>query len=326
MTKLTDLKQLWLKENSTSFTSKELAEKLEVSVSLICQFCSKNKIKYLSEDRERFYTEEEQNILFNNTKTLTIKELSVLLNNRRTGNSIRNFCNKHELDFIDGHTNLLVNHNFLDEINIPEKAYFLGWFHTDGHLDVNKNRIEFGLTDKSVLELFNKILGCDQKIRLAKKVSETHKSLYKWSVSSPRLSTKLQELGYTNTKTFTANYPVIPEELEWHFLRGCLDGDGSLYINKQIGHKPLLTMNLVGTKNLLENCKLKFGFSNKIIKVKNVFCHSISGKFAVEILTKVYANSQGLRLTRKYDIFINYLKSRDSLTPELELSFNSLIN
>lgn len=311
----------WLLENSKNFTRKELAAKFDCSEHAISTKCGLLGIKFKKSDY--FWSEEEISILTENSQTCTLKELTKLFQGSKSETAIELYCNKHNIQYIDGRVHRTLNHNFLDKIDTPEKAYFLGWFVTDGHLDTKANRICFCLADKEPLEMFNKIFSIEQNIREYEATRHNRKNLFHWCVSSESLSAALQRMGYTNNKTFTVKYPDIPDELLYHFCRGCIDGDGCIHIQKENGKLGTLRVNLVGTEHLLSTIKYKINATTKICKRQNIFSWSFSGKFATNVLHKVYANSQGLRLTRKYDIFIDYLKSSNLLTPELELSFNS---
>lgn len=311
----------WLLENSHKFTRAELAERFECTEKSVGVKCNLLKIDFKSS--EYFWSENDTALLTENVETCTLKELVELFNGTKTETAIELYCNRHKLKFIDGRIHSILNHNFLDNIDTPEKAYFLGWFHTDGHLDINQNQICFLLADREPLELFNQIFSIEQNISEYEAKITNRKNLFKWCLGSQKLSEALQTLGYESNKTFSAKYPKIPDELLYHFYRGCIDGDGCIHIQKDNRGSETIRVNLVGTESLLSTIKHKINATTEVRKNDNIFSWSINGKFAVEVLTKVYANSQGLRLTRKYDIFINYLKSRNLLTPELELSFNS---
>ena len=49
-------------------------------------------------------------------------------------------------------------------------------------------------------------------------------------------------------KTSNLSYPKINQELDRHFIRGFMDGDGSFYYKRDV-----LVFSLVGTKSILES-------------------------------------------------------------------------
>ena len=211
--------------------------------------------------------------------------------------------------------------SFLQEIDSPEKAWWLGWFHADGHLDIKHSHIRFQLIDKEPLEIFNSIFSYNVPIYKREVKLPNRNDTFSWVICSPSISRDLQRFGYDNHKTFTANFPPIKEKLYFHFIRGLIEGDGHLRV--RICPHLKFEVSVCGNVQTLSIIKDFLGLKTKIYQKRNVCVLTANCSNAVRILHKVYANSQGLRLTRKYDIFINYLKSRDLLTPELELSFNS---
>ena len=76
------------------------------------------------------------------------------------------------------------NRHIFDEINSPEKAYWLGFIVADGYLNDDKNmlRIKLGNKDKSHLEKFIKFLEGD----LSMLKSEIHNTTgnTQWYVST----------------------------------------------------------------------------------------------------------------------------------------------
>ena len=61
----------------------------------------------------------------------------------------------------------------------------------------------------------------------------------------------LQTLGLTENKSLTVKFPEIPFELVRHFIRGCWDGDGSLYWEGDDRRKPCASY-VSGSKEFIE--------------------------------------------------------------------------
>lgn len=295
----------WLVENSINFTRKELAEKFNCSEVTISGICSKLNIEFKLSDY--FWSEEEKQLILDNIETHTLKELTELFQNSKTEIAIELYCNRNSIKYIDGRIHRTLDHNFLDLIDTPEKAYFLGWFHSDGYLDKKFNRICFGLTDLEPLEIFNKIFSIEQNIREYKTSKPNHKNQFHWCLGSEKLSNAIQELGYNDNKTLEAKFPKIPENLYYHFIRGFIDGDGCIHIQKK---DKTLRVIFVGTESTLQSIKEIFKFDTNVCKTKdNVWSLRVNSIKAYRFLEKVYENSEGLRLTRKYQIWQNYLNS-----------------
>lgn len=91
--------------------------------------------------------------------------------------------------------------------------------------------------DKLHLEKFKKAINYTGEVK-----SYTKKSGYKDStecsviiISSNKLAEDLIKDGCIEHKTKILVYPdknIVPKELERHFIRGLIDGDGALSINK----------------------------------------------------------------------------------------------
>ena len=83
------------------------------------------------------------------------------------------------------------NEHYFDNIDCQEKAYWLGFFATDGYNHKNKGCIEFRLhkQDMEILEKFKSCLDANNPIRLYK---ETYCNL---SLYSKHLCKKLAEYG-----------------------------------------------------------------------------------------------------------------------------------
>ena len=78
-------------------------------------------------------------------------------------------------------------------------------------------------------------MDCDAKLYFRKeRVYGKIKAgaLYQFSISNEKLYDDVVNLGLTPNKSLTMQFPNIPNEFVRHFIRGCWDGDGSVYIDK----------------------------------------------------------------------------------------------
>ena len=116
------------------------------------------------------------------------------------------------------------NDHFFDYIDSELKAYLLGFIFADGcnykELELD---IELRKDDVEILQLIKKALSVKTEIRERK--TKNTKTL---KVFSKYLGQRLSALGLTPRKTFTLCYPDIPKELNRHFIRGYLDGNGTV--------------------------------------------------------------------------------------------------
>ena len=149
------------------------------------------------------------------------------------------------------------NEHYLDCIDSEDKAYFLGLLWSDGCNCVNKNYVILSLqdTDKAMLERLNAITENERplhKNELSKKNSNYHDQyIAVWG--SKYFSTILDNLGMSQNKTLTAEYPsCLNEDLHRHFCRGYLDGDGCISLLYQ---GKFANVSTVGTSMLLNSMK-----------------------------------------------------------------------
>jgi predicted DNA-binding protein YlxM (UPF0122 family) len=140
-----------------------------------------------------------------------------------------------------------VNENFFSSWS-PPMAYVLGVICTDGNLDPGRIREPWRAKSSSTIprisvaqkepELLEKVLhlmDCDAKLYFRKeKIYGQIKSgaLYQFSITNEKIYDDIVKLGITPNKSLTMQFPDMPKEYFRHFIRGCWDGDGTVYIEK----------------------------------------------------------------------------------------------
>lgn len=195
---------------------------------------------------------------------------------------------------------LSVNYNFFSEWT-QESAYVFGFIAADGYVECgNRNflQIELQYKDCCILEQIK------QTMQYEGSIAYPTKGTVKLYISNRKLVEDIIALGMpANNKTFTMKYPEsLPDNMLPHFLRGLLDGDGSV-----VKHNNKARVVFLGTEALLRAIKSKIRISNKIIhkgnKDRGVEQLSISGKKAVAILNWIYDDAT-IYLERKYSKFI----------------------
>lgn len=102
----------------------------------------------------------------------------------------------------------------------------------------------------------------------------------------------------------------INSEYISHFIRGFFDGNGSIYFDKR---NKSYGIEFMSTKPVLEWIELYFNIHKKLINRntnKTVWRLTVKGNKQVRpLLDKMYFNSiPELRLSRKYDLYLKYLK------------------
>lgn len=131
-----------------------------------------------------------------------------------------------------------VNANYFQNIDCPEKAYWLGFLWADGNIQKtsprssgpNRLRIAQKWSEKHHLEKFKTAICADYPI---KPISHPgNHTVAQLDINCRPICSDLQKLGY-DVKTKRIHVPNIRPELISHFIRGYFDGDGSLSLYTQ---------------------------------------------------------------------------------------------
>lgn len=129
----------------------------------------------------------------------------------------------------------VTNEDFFENIDTELKAYMLGFFAADGHIEKRKDydsytlRIGVSIKDAHVLKLFIKHLS-DNKTA----IRVNSDNIASIAITSKKIGKDLLELGFDHNKTKTWKcLPKINKEMMNHFIRGFFDGDGSISVDRR---------------------------------------------------------------------------------------------
>jgi hypothetical protein len=108
-----------------------------------------------------------------------------------------------------------------------ESAYTIGFFAADGWVDKRgpeSIRINFGQKDPDILYSIRDAIGVGE-------VYPKKKGMHEYYIQSVRAYDRLCDIFGHDVcrKSHTLQWPDIPDEYVRHFLRGAVDGDGSLF-------------------------------------------------------------------------------------------------
>lgn len=113
----------------------------------------------------------------------------------------------------------------------PEMAYVLGYWWADGCMRIKVNTtahlIEIASNDLDNLYGMAAAIGTNYYLRRVSPKSNT----FVISFCSKEMYRDLEAIGGTPAKSRTIGFPVVPSELLAHFVRGVVDGDGTLSWN-----------------------------------------------------------------------------------------------
>lgn len=200
-----------------------------------------------------------------------------------------------------------VDDNYFNVINSEEKAYWLGFIYADGFVNTLEDRIGISLNvkDKNHLEKFKTCINSESPINdYEEKSGYAVGSMYsRILITSKQLKQDLIRLGVVENKTNILNFPTysqVPKKLISHFIRGYMDGDGSI----TNGNNSYL-IKFTGTKEVIEgiqrelntNVALEERFPERNV---NNYSITIGGNIQVKrILEYIYKDST-IFLDRKY--------------------------
>jgi hypothetical protein len=107
-------------------------------------------------------------------------------------------------------------------------AYAIGLLATDGNLSKNGRHITFVSKDREQIDNFLQSLKIE--VHVGKSVSGYRgKSAFRVQFSDVNFYQFLNSIGLFKAKSKTIGEIKIPKELFFDFLRGCFDGDGTIY-------------------------------------------------------------------------------------------------
>jgi len=191
-----------------------------------------------------------------------------------------------------------LNHYVFDEIT-KESAYALGLIVTDGSVDRSGYKINYHSKDDELIQIMRRIFnlsGSSYK-------GSTGESL---SFNSTYMVKSIAKHGVFPNKTFTVKMPLLEDKYYSHFFRGVLDGDGYIGFSKGSLSIQIASASKDFVDDMIEYITKKLNIKTTISFKRNCYVIYFGGKkAAIPFCQYVYQNSQGLRLSRKYDRFIN---------------------
>jgi hypothetical protein len=185
-------------------------------------------------------------------------------------------------------------------------AYIVGLITTDGSLSKDGRHIVFVYKDIDQLDTFKDILHLKVKIGTRSSSYKPNKEYYHVQFSNIKLYKFLLKIGLTPNKTKTIGALQIPDQFFADFLRGHIDGDGSIssyYDPRWKNSFMVYTTFLSASKKHLE------WIQRRISNLYRINCHVVEGQrcFRIRIAKKdslrlwrqIYSNPHAPCLKRK---------------------------
>ena len=214
--------------------------------------------------------------------------------------------------------NWTINENFFKSWT-PQMAYVLGFIFADGSLSEGKRRHPRSKTTSrcpactitqdspEILGKIKALMSCNK--RLYKRKNWPKGYLYVLQVDNEEIYEDLLKLGLTPAKSKIVKFPEIPPEYIRHFVRGCWDGDGSVYTIPP-SHKGIGTSFVSGSKEFIEKMLShleKAGLPERTIykyKGREAYYFVFKRKDSIKLFHYLYDSvDSSMYLERKYKIF-----------------------
>lgn len=239
-----------------------------------------------------------------NSAGFTQREMAKALNVSRV--TVQRALRKLHVSTPNYHNALKFDNTVFDCIDTEEKAYWLGFLYADGNVSSTINNVELSLSiaDIDHLEKYRSFLKNISEIKIGKILGGGKEfQRCRLSVTNKYFKKRLVELGCVPNKSLTLKFPheiFAYDALKYHFIRGYVDGDGSISFTKT----GRLVLNVVGTKEFLSEILAIFPQFSKLEKDRrwkhDTFYIRCCGDNADKILIKLYKNAN-IYLQRKYN-------------------------
>lgn len=212
-----------------------------------------------------------------------------------------------------------LNEEYFSEIDSSTKAYFIGLLFTDGSIVKDRSgcrsdNITLCLADydRAILDVFKTEINCGLNLQYDKRDNRDNGTLTV-GFRSNIMSKDLFKYGIMPNKTYVADaLPTgIPVQYETDFIRGLIDGDGSIYFSKNIWHINFCTpsKNIAceferRCSSLLEKDKpMKVQCSNGVYRI------TYNGQWAKRLAQLCYSNAM-VGIPRKHRLAMTMLDNK----------------
>jgi len=212
-----------------------------------------------------------------------------------------------------------INHNYFDEIDIEEKAYWLGFLAADGCV-CEGGTITLCLSSKDADHIykFKNAIGSEHNIVTFSKKTRMGKmrEYTRINVSSKQMVNSLNKYNIKPQKVKSVYPPMLFLDFPNAFWRGVFDGDGCLgkfKSGKRNGKQRYSWhLSLAGNEKML-NCFRVYinhicGTQASIKKGRYSYSINVGGKNMVYKISRNLYESSNIYLDRKYNKYLNLKK------------------
>lgn len=229
---------------------------------------------------------------------------------------IKNILTKNKIKLRVRRVNSNLKEDYFETIDTPTKAYLLGLIFTDGSVTEEKERqnqlrLELKASDVDLLEKYRTELGITSKLTYSKRgKSESFLS----TVRSDKIVKDLNKYGIVKNKTYvTKHLPEISPLFEKDFLRGLIDGDGSIYPNQNYYRINFTSYSKEICEDFIQLCEKVSKIPIKTHPSKNGNSYRVTlvqKELVKKLITSCYKDAE-MYLSRKYIIATNIFENKN---------------
>lgn len=229
---------------------------------------------------------------------------------------------RYSAKFSEAFKTYTLDEHVFDSIDIEEKAYWLGWYMTDGYNHESKTCVALRLQeeDLEILEKLKIFLKTNAPIyTFTKKINGIERKYVELNICSVYFSQSLTKYGITQNKCHNKSIPNLEMPLLRHFLRGYFDGDGCFSVSKRLDRKSGYNYQLTFSGNEEPLVKIREIISDNLniakvsIKPRKKLSYTLhySGrKVCYKILDWLYEDAT-VYLKRKHNKYLEYCISAE---------------
>lgn len=196
----------------------------------------------------------------------------------------------------------------------PEFAYAIGLITSDGNLSSNGRSVNLTSKDAEVIETFKNCLCVNNKAGLKGNGASNHKKYFFLQIGDKVFYEFLLSIGLMPAKSKVLAEVLVPREYFSDFLRGCIDGDGSIgYYAHPESRWPQLRIRLTsGSPKFLHwikdevagQFKIQGGWIQKPHQGVSVLAYASAD--SIRLASYLYPIGVNCFLKRKYDVIVKY--------------------
>lgn len=200
-----------------------------------------------------------------------------------------------------------VDEGYFNKIDTPEKAYWLGFILSDGHVSQDGVHIALSQKDHCHLEKFKECIGSSHNVKVVDvdykyKGKLKSKKASRLDVYSKKMVENLRELGIESNKSLIVKPPKTKNIFKFHLIRGIFDGDGSISIRRG-----RLYISFCGSRDTMYYVRDNLAIDNVDVNQYNTSIWHLKINDLItqkKILEKIYKDAD-IYLQRKYDLYLS---------------------